>query len=109
MFNSHGVNSCILTSWKVKMLWLQKSLMYQSLMDIFFIKSFLSRVLKQILIKILHHTVFNALPIQSIILFLIYSLFCRKQFVEFFFHFGHELLDLDALFLSVAVLLYNLW
>ena len=117
MFYSDLVSSALLARRQVKMLWLEETLVQQSLLYIVFVELLLARVFEQILIQILHHTVLDAFTIQSVLVRWLISasnvhlvaFLWWENLVECLRHFSHQFLYLFALLFPCAVILNYFW
>lgn len=109
MLDSNRVNPCVLTRRQIQMLWFQKPLVDESLLHVLLVKSLLTLVFEQVLVQVLHHAVFNTLPVELIHLLGVLVLRWRIQGVEFLLHVVHEFLYVLALLLAIDVSLDQLW
>lgn len=102
MFDSDRVYSGFVACWQVQMLLLQKTLVYKGLLNILPVELLLQWILEQILIQVLHDTVFHALAVQ-LNFFLGVGVAHREELCELFLHVVHQLLHMLSLLFSFHV------
>lgn len=103
MSNANRIYSRVFTCRQIQVFLLQELLVDQSLLQVLVIEFIFTLVFKQVLVQILHNTVFYAFTVE-LHLFIRLG---RKQIIELLSHLAHQLLYVCSLIFSIHPNFYD--